>query len=200
MTPGNDFSSRSEAVVTLWMMTGHAPGLFRRVTGVVIEPSQHRLERKEEIAKGLRGLVDNLATWAARWNTTYKPPDDRDVETPAPLPSTGQAPSQKTAALATCLAYYALGNRFLAALDTSSATVTEPAAVEAALCVEEYAGSRELDSVPALGMRMARKMARSILATTAQWSGSEGQPPSHPSVTIDPGIFISWCASFGRVT
>jgi len=165
------------------MFSTSAPGLFQKVTNVVVHRGSEEMPLVvEDLCILLRSCID----WAAEWDATANNGEaDRCYE---------YYPSFKTAISAKYLAYFAMWNRLLVAVSPSFWPAAEQGALRAATKVMWLTSHRSSPSVSGLGIVLARKVAESILTTTSQWS----DPESYVSGMIKSSIFSDWCALLGR--
>lgn len=191
------FEDRSEPVVTLWMITACAPGLFQRATDIVMNQN---LDQKNALESELRGLLLSYSIWNARWGSS-------DLTSEGVLPERRNGlfddPSsvKRAEILVRYLAYLALIYRFLSAIQPPhSASLTEQAAMTAASQVIQLAESFRTDLVPTLRVRIALRIAWSIRNTARQWSESQQLHLSDRCGTISPSLFTAWCALLRRAT
>lgn len=192
--PETQFGDRSEPVVTFWMISACAPGLFKRATEVIVNQC---FDQKEEIVNELAGLLDKYSKWYARWDQELTVGLDFEMQRPL---FDDDASLQRAEVFTRSLAFMALTNRFLFALDPDQFSVAENEATSAASRVVQLGESVGTDSVQKLRIRVAMKIAWSILTTTQQWSERELSPLAEQGGTINPQIFSAWCALLGRVT
>ncbi|OAL30887.1 hypothetical protein AYO20_08580 [Fonsecaea nubica] len=189
-------SDRAEPVLTMWMLTTRAPGLFRRTTAAVLEG--HLPEQTTSIADELSALIEEYSKWREKWevillgggNSSYDDGGDHADEVPVarPVPTI----------FAIFLAFSALANRFLEAVQPCQAPLAETNAMTAAQRILEFDRLQETDSVTDLCRTFSASIARSIELTTLEWSMQ--QSVRRVGQTIEPRIFLSWCALLGRVT
>ncbi|OAL18002.1 hypothetical protein AYO22_11158 [Fonsecaea multimorphosa] len=187
---------RSEPALTMWMMTTRAPGLFRRSTEAVLQQC-HPLEQITRIADELSALIEEYSKWRDEWEVTLIGRRNsgldgnhhtEEVASTRPIPTV----------YAIFMAFWALTNRFLVAIEPQRAPLAEMNAVNAALSINEFDRLQETDSVTDLCRTFSASIARSIKLTTLEWTTYQGIRRS--SQTIEPRIFLRWCAMMGRVT
>ncbi|OAG38114.1 hypothetical protein AYO21_07704 [Fonsecaea monophora] len=189
-------SDRAEPVLTMWMLTTRAPGLFRRTTAAVLEG--HLPEQTTSIADELSTLIEEYSKWREKWevillggdNSSHDESGDHADEVPVarPVPTI----------FAIFLAFSALANRFLVAVQPCRAPLAETNAMNAAQRILEFDRLQETDSVTDLCRTFSASIARSIELTNLEWSMQ--QSARRAGKTIEPRIFLSWCALLGRVT
>ena len=178
---------RSEAVTTMWMITACAPGLFRRATKVIL---QHQTtEESDEIADDLHKMLEKYSAWRRKWEANLLS-DDFPVADDASLAKAGPTIYPQY------LAYWALANRFLLAVQPYRAREAEINAINAALRIIEFNEVRETDSVVDLCRTLSVSIAYSIKKTTLEWTMQ--QYNSRESDTIDPAVFLRWNTLLGR--
>lgn len=178
---------RSEAVVSLWKINAFCPGLFKKVTNAVVHQD---LTEKSTIVGDLHSLLDDFTEWSVNWDWVLAG-DHHEKATSALKRDTAL---RRSKLLTRYLVFLAMTNRFLIAIDPSSASYAESAAVTAAEWIVQIAEPQTTDSVPGVGMKLALLLGRSIISTTSEWSQPEALP------TLETKIFKSWCGMLGRPT
>lgn len=188
---------RSEAVVALWMITARGPGLFQKVTEAVVH--QHSLEEASTLAHALRGLLDEYSAWGAHWSSRLLGDESCDSDTILVSSQTDSSIMRRIGAaiLPVYLAYWVLINRFLVAVEPSGGFVVEADILNAALRIIEIGEQRDPHAITDLCRSFAVMIARSIQATTTEWS----RPADAFDVgeTIEPRVFCRWNTLMGRV-
>ncbi|KAF2469835.1 uncharacterized protein BDR25DRAFT_343509 [Lindgomyces ingoldianus] len=192
--PGSYLGDRSETVVSFWMVSACAPGLFKRATEVIMT-QQH--DQREEIISKLRDLLSNYSRWYTKWNHEL-----RISEAPEEQTAFLNNPTllQRIGTLTRFLAYLALTNRFLFAMRPDPASGAEEEATRAAARVIQLAELLGADSVPKLRMKIALRIAHSIQETAQDWSNPELQYSQGFFETVEPSLFVAWCSLLGRAT
>ena len=178
---------RSEAVVTMWAITACAPALFRRATEAVLH--HHLPDRRTKLAEELCALLDRYSKWREKWEES--------------LLSAGLA-SVNDAVLARAaptiypqyLAFSALTNRFLVAIQPHRAPVAETNAINAALRLIEFDRLRRIDSVTDLCRSFSVSIGHSIKQTTMEWTMQ--QYVARETQTVEPAVFLRWNTILGR--
>ncbi|OAP64151.1 hypothetical protein AYL99_00123 [Fonsecaea erecta] len=195
ITYGTLLSDRAELVLTMWMMTTRAPGLFRRSTEAVLRRS-HTPEQIASIADELSALIEGYSNWRGKWEAILlnggKPVPDGTRADEVPLARTIPTIYH------IFLAFWALTNRFLVAIQPAQASGAETNALNAALRIIELDQRQETDSVTDLCRTFSAGIARSIKLTTLEWATH--QVVCHTSETIEPRLFLHWCSLLGRAT
>ncbi|KIW88377.1 uncharacterized protein Z519_10946 [Cladophialophora bantiana CBS 173.52] len=185
---------RSEPVLTMWMMTTRAPELYRRCTDAILQC--HPPEQNARIAAELCALIKEYSEWREKWEEILvgsgNSGHDSSYTDEAALAGAGPT------IYPIFLAFWALTNRFLVAIQPSRAPGAETNAINAALHIIEFDRLRETDSVIDLCRTFPASIARSIKLTTSEWSMQEHV--SRTSQTIEPRIFLYWCTLLGRAT
>ncbi|KIW30844.1 uncharacterized protein PV07_02537 [Cladophialophora immunda] len=185
---------RSEPVLTMWMMTTRAPGLFRRSTEAVLQ--SHPPEQNARIADELSALIEEYSKWREKWEAILIGSGNlgNDGNHNGEVALTGPVPT----IYPIFLAFWALTNRFLVAVQPQRAPVAEANAINAALRIIELDRLQETDSVTDLCRTFSASIARAIKLTTLEWSLQQGV--RRTSETIEPRIFLRWCALLRRLT
>ncbi|EXJ66609.1 uncharacterized protein A1O5_10280 [Cladophialophora psammophila CBS 110553] len=185
---------RSESVLTMWMMTTRAPELYRRSTEAILHC--HPPEQTLRVAAELCALIEEYSKWREKWEAILVGSGDsgHDGSCTDEAALTGAGPT----IYPIFLAFWALTNRFLVAIQPSRASVAEANAINAALRIIEFDRLRETDSVTDLCRTFSASIARSIKLTNLEWSVQ--QRVSRTSQTIEPRIFLRWCTLLGRAT
>ena len=167
------------------MFSTSAPGLFQKVTDIVIHRDSEEIRI---VVEDLCVLLRNYNEWAAEWDAIVNNGEaDRCYE---------NHHSFKTAISAKYLAYFAMWNRLLAAVSPLFGPAAEQRAIRAAMKVMRVTNHRSSLSVSGLGIVLARTVAQSVLTTTSKWC----DPESYVFGTIRSSVFSDWCVLLGRAT
>ncbi len=180
---------RSAPVVSIWAITACAPRLFKKVTEAVLH--RHPPYQNIKLADELCDLLDRYSNWRDKWEQSLVG-DDFPAVDDATLATAGPTIYPQY------LAFWALTNRFLLAIQPHRAPVAETNAINAALRIIEFDQLRTVDSVTDLCRSFSVSIARSIKLTTMEWTMQ--QYASHESQTIDPAMFVRWNKLLGRAT
>lgn len=191
---GPSLVDRSEAVVTFWMMTSRAPGLFQRATNIVMNKIYY--ERHTVVCK-FHELLQEYSNWEARWAPEMRIVVFLEIQKGI---LNDPASTRQMEVLVMYLAYLALVNRFLSALQPHTALVTEQAAMAVVCRILRFSAFAQLNAVLTLRVRFAVNVARSVQNTTSQWTESASNQSSDVSGIIEPDIFAAWCSTLGRAT
>jgi hypothetical protein len=189
-------TDRSAPVISMWAISAAAPTLFRQATDILLERGCE--VGRASVEEGLSALLRRYQQWRIDWETmllrgTSLLEDNVDTDDggiDASLTKFGPTIYPHY------LAYYALANRFLLALQPHNASALENAAVNAALRVIEFDKLRELDSVTDMCRAFSVSIAHSIQATTMDWTMQQYR--GRPNRTIDPDTFVRWNGLLGR--
>lgn len=164
----------------MWMITACAPELFKRATEAVL---QHQPAAKTaQIADDLCNLLDKYSKWRERWEKSLLCeafPAISDISLARAGPTIYPQ----------FLAFWAMANRFLMAVEPHRAPVAENNAINAALRIIEFDELRETDAVIDLCRTFSASIARSIKATTMDWTMQ--QYVARPQ-TMEPAVFLRW--------
>ena len=181
--PSAQLTHRSESAVKLWMILASVPELFKRVTEAVM---QQHLEERIALMARLHILLGDLTAWGAHLRS-----EDGTFRT-------HYARRHYQSTTTRYLVYTALAYRFLTAIEANSAPVTETKAMETTAYIGQVIESRQLKAASPPALRLAKKIAMSIEATTADWSQPEVTGTSACSGTIEPKVFAYWSSLMGR--
>jgi hypothetical protein len=178
---------RSEPVVTMWAIATCAPELFKRATEAILH--HHPPRRIAKLAGELSALLDRYTLWREKWEESLVG-DDFPFLNATTLTTAGPTIYPQF------LAFWALTNRFLLAIQPHRAPVAETNALDAASRILEFDRLRQTDSVTDLCRTFSVSIGRSIKQTTTEWT--KQQFLSRESQTIDPAVFLHWNTLLGR--
>jgi hypothetical protein len=169
--------------VRLCMISTFLPGLFQRVTQVVVYGTAADLE----LIPDLVDLIEKYGNWAITWSSSAT---EMGIETHA----------RKSAALfdvgimCKYLGYYAMCNRLLVVVSPPHREKAESTAIKAARDLISLAPHFQSPTVAGLGIVLGEKVARSILDTSRNWRA----PEAELSVAVRAHLFKEWCNLLDR--
>ncbi|ETI27203.1 hypothetical protein G647_09886 [Cladophialophora carrionii CBS 160.54] len=191
ITYDSKIPDRSEPVVTMWATAACAPELFKRATEAILD--HHPPDRIAELADELSALLDRYTSWREKWEASLV----RD-DFPVPHDPTTTLATAGPTIYPQFLAFWALTNRFLLAIQPHKAPFAETNAMDAALRILEFDRLRQTDSVIDRCRTFSVSIGRSIAQTTTEWTMQ--QNISHEWGTIEPAVFLRWNTLLGRTT
>jgi hypothetical protein len=185
------FGSRSEPAVAFWILSARVPGVFKRVTDLIMNQDLG-FRPKGTIIDELEQLLEDLTSWKMVWYTYLTSTDTlQDLQTMI----------QCHAILRKYFADLALVYRCLCALhlDVASA-VSALAAADAAIEIARPRGSPE--PVYNLCAKAVLQIAWSIQLTSDQWLAymRRGSDAEDAVCMISAELFRAWCETMGRAT
>jgi hypothetical protein len=120
----------------MWAITACAPGLYKRATEAVLQ--NHVSVQDTEIVNELSALLERYVKWRENWEEGLLRDDFPNVDD-ATLAKAGPTIYPQY------LAFWALTNRFLLAVQPHRAPEAENNAINAALRIVEFAELRETE-------------------------------------------------------
>ncbi|EXJ61641.1 hypothetical protein A1O7_02070 [Cladophialophora yegresii CBS 114405] len=187
ITHDSKIPDRSEPVVTMWATAACAPEFFKRATKAIRD--HHQPDQIAELSDDLSALLDRWCKWREKWEGSLVG-DDFPTLHDTTLATAGPTIYSQF------LAFWALTNRFLLAIQPHRASVAETNAVDAARRILEFDRLRQADSVIDRCRTFSVSIARSIEQTTTEWTIQ--QNVSHEWRTIQPAVFLRWNTLLGR--
>ena len=178
----------------MWAITACAPGLYKRSTEAVLH--LYSPEQISELADELSVLLDRYRKWREKWEQSLL------LGSHSPNSDDGYAIDDLTLATAgptiypQYLAFFALTNRFLLAIQPHRAPEAEINAINAALRIIEFDELRQADSVTDLCRTLSVSIAHSIKATTMEWTMQ--QYVTRTGLTVEPAVFLRWNSMLDR--
>ncbi|KAL9096077.1 MAG: hypothetical protein Q9165_001599 [Trypethelium subeluteriae] len=192
---GEQFGSRSELSISLWMMKYRIPGFMRRMTELVcsgkhVDPSD--AERLLQEARDLRKRFQE-------WRFTY----DCIMENQTRQTMHACEYNKARSLLAVCVTDLVLLARVIFALDpVDSSEMEDEAQAMAGLIVALEQEAASISVTAALFMTQKLAVAQAVMATELDWRGVRWQQIGNGrrKKIIDRQVFERWCALLGRKT
>ncbi|KAH8693575.1 hypothetical protein BGW36DRAFT_207431 [Talaromyces proteolyticus] len=200
ISPNEQFSDRSERVVSLYENMIFLPGLLKDCSTIIMSPDEHNGALHEALVHKVDMRRRSLLSWYRKWGRGLPPPDDIENER---FSWTADEISLWPEILVTHQACMLMCNRILVALDRTRGHILEPESQEIATQIMTIRHAPRTN-IRAGSMMASLSVAQAVLATASDWDMDMAEVPlplkyeAHKKrVLISPEKLSFWTGLIG---